>query len=733
MFVVLKYLKNFKDPDYKETAFWEGQVRTNGQGQAQLRFNLPDNLTTWQAEVLGVTKDTKLGVAYKDFTVKKDLMVVPLKPRFIVPGDEFSIGAKIFNQSQNEQELEVRIESQSLGIVGEAKRGVDLNPGETKTVYFIAKAPNELSSGEHKFVLSAKNKNLEDTVIQYIPITPNSTYETTATASYATGNITREYIFLPGNVLKDRGELSIQSSATLAVFMSGALDYMLQYPYGCAEQISSKLNSIAVVQQGLNLPNMQDKFQLKKISYQGKEFTVQEVAEIGLAQLSNTQNSDGGFPFWRGGDSDFYVTLHVLEALQNLSKAGFNVNQSMRTKAASYVYSQTNSNGYVYENKDSLVLAAYVLSHEKNFEQGKSLQSRVLAFARDEKYIQEQISTSSLLYLALTIAEGKYDAGLENKLSSIIDSRLMIDARGAFLEPNRNRLWYYFETPVKDTALYLELLSLQKRDNAILDKAVSWLLNSKDKDGAWGTTANTMEVIKAFTRFIEWKRETESNYELQIFSNGIQKGEFAFNADTIIQRYKTIIPIKDLAFSKNNIVELSKENKNAFPNTLYYDMALRYYLPADQIGPRDEGFSITRGFYTLEDEKGKNALKEARVGQVLRAHIQVTVPTSKNHMIIEDFIPAGMEIVNLDLATEQKSLRLQKTEISGRELYPDFEEIHNDRAFLYKRQVYPGVYEFDYFVRVLVPGKFIHLPAMVSEMYYPENFGRTQGSTFEVK
>jgi hypothetical protein len=162
-------------------------------------------------------------------------------------------------------------------------------------------------------------------------------------------------------------------------------------------------------------------------------------------------------------------------------------------------------------------------------------------------------------------------------------------------------------------------------------------------------------------------------------------------------------------------------------------MALKYYLPADRIPPKDEGFSITREFYRLEDKENKTPVREAGIGEVLRGHIQITVPQESNYVIVEDYIPAGMEIVNLDLATEEKSLRLQERELKGREFYPDFKELRDDRVFLYKKRLRPGVYEFDYFVRVLIKGKFVHLPARVSEMYFPENFGRTDGRYFEVE
>jgi len=186
-----------------------------------------------------------------------------------------------------------------------------------------------------------------------------------------------------------------------------------------------------------------------------------------------------------------------------------------------------------------------------------------------------------------------------------------------------------------------------------------------------------------------------------------------------------------------------KENLNNLPNNLYYDMSLKYFLPVEQISPRDEGFSIEREYYRVEDEDNENPLKEAKVGDVLRAHLKITVPAARNFAIVEDFIPAGFEIVNLELETEQKSLLLREKDkpkydyyywrYYNRTLRPDFKELHDDRAFLFKERLSPGVYEFDYYVRALTKGKFTHLPAVVSEMYFPENFGRTPGGYFEIK
>ncbi|MCH7605298.1 Ig-like domain-containing protein, partial [Patescibacteria group bacterium] len=260
--------------EFREVAFWRAVTRTDQQGKAQITFTLPDNLTRWQAESIGITKDTRLGVDYSEFTTRKDLMLIPLRPRFVVPGDVFLIGAKIFNQTSERQNLEVTFKSQTLVLQEEsAVKKIGLADDQTQTVYFKVQASQHIEEGVHNFVLSVHNDAYEDTVLQDIPITPNTTYETTATANFTSDEVTREYIFLPGNIVKEKGGLSVQSSATLAVFLSDALNYLIQYPYGCSEQISSRLNAIAIVKHGLNLPNVGDKFQLEKILYQGKEYT----------------------------------------------------------------------------------------------------------------------------------------------------------------------------------------------------------------------------------------------------------------------------------------------------------------------------------------------------------------------------------------------------------------------------------------------------------------------------
>ena len=226
-------------------------------------------------------------------------------------------------------------------------------------------------------------------------------------------------------------------------------------------------------------------------------------------------------------------------------------------------------------------------------------------------------------------------------------------------------------------------------------------------------------------------------------------------------------------------VSFEKENRNSLANAFYYDLGLKYYLPAEQIPPRDEGITIERNLYSLLDTKEENPVIEAKVGEVLKGKITVITGKPRHLFAIEDFIPAGFELINFSLATEDQSL-LQSKEVGledqaevlatqstksvgffdyllhpvkslaavgvasktvdlyddrtvfKNELYPDFKELHDDRLFLFKQELTAGQYTYEYYLRATTPGTFRYLPAVASELYFPENFGRTGGSLFHV-
>jgi len=379
----------------------------------------------------------------------------------------------------------------------------------------------------------------------------------------------------------------------------------------------------------------------------------------------------------------------------------------------------------------------------------------------------------TLAYLSILTAEN-YSRGDRDLVYTTLKNRIDIDGRGAYLTNARTANREYYETPIKNTALLLKAFAAHDDENPAMANVLRWLLASRDKSGAWGSTQNTFVVVDAMIDYLKWQHETESNFTLKGILDGVEIFGYEFSPKNIFETFTHFIATDDMPKSKLIPLELVRENKNNLKSNLYYDMTLKYFLPVESLPPRDEGITITRNLFALTDTKEKESLTKATVGEVVKGKIVITIPDQYTHVAIEDFIPAGFEIVNFNLATEDKSLqdnydnnydfkgyipsaepknwlarigsvfgdsqsaRVYQPASGGsygndtRKLSPTHTESHDDRVFLFVESLSKGVYEYEYYLRALVPGEFQYLPARAEELYFPEVFGRTEGGTFEI-
>ncbi len=774
---------------FRDTAFWEGTVVTDKEGHATIHFTLPDNLTEWQVESVGITKDTKVGAGYTDFTSRKTLMAVPLKPRFVIPGDTLSIGGTVFNESDERQSITVSVTSPSLSFTGNVSQSITLDPHASLSVSFPALAPESKADGVHTFTLSAKNAEYEDVVDGSFPIERNETYESTVTAGRVTDASWKERLYLPKNVVPDRGGLTISLSATMASLMNDAITNMIIYPYECSEQVGGKLRTIALVKEndalfGTTTPILSERY------YQGgKSYTVDEIVALGLAKLYQSEGADGGVSFYAYTPEDFWLTRSTLETYLELRAAGYDVDQSKIDAAARFVYNSVTypRQGYA-PSPDDTIASAYVLSLMKDKSLSNSLASKVAGYADDKDLVANRLSTPALAYLAILATKQHMGYFATNRVFAEFENRSSIDARGTIVKNGNSSGYSYFSDEVANTALALKAFSESERESPLLEGYLRSIKKTRVKDGGWASTYSSITVIDAVTKYLSWKKEGSAHEAITASVGGSEVLAPIFDKNNVTETFATTVPMTALAKGRSESILLAKKDLGTQNDAYYYDMSLKYYLPANMIPARDEGFTVERGLYRLDDTKFEHPVTSAMQGEVLHGHVILKTGVTRSHVGIEDFIPAGVEIVNQNFATEDQTLgrtddqrnadgtlgmavpmqNTKKTSWASRELasifsfgnggagpvtdvkgevsdeayagresyiqqlYPTMIENHDDRIFAYVGQLGPGEYVFDYYVRALVPGTYQHLPMIVSELYTPENFGRTQGELFTV-
>ncbi|MFA5080554.1 MAG: MG2 domain-containing protein [Candidatus Paceibacterota bacterium] len=717
--------------NFNNVAYWKGNILTGTNGFSDVVFQLPDTLAYWQAEAIGVTAGSKIGISYLNFNTEKEVTIMPFKPKFIISGDSFYVGVKIFNQSYYKKSLKVSFNSDSLIFSGKEKEVVlNIEKGDSQSVYFSVSAPKNFLGEFHNFSISVIGDKVDDVINQQIMVRPNTTYKLATNSNYSTENKINDVIYVPNDASCETGDFSLRGGTNLSVFLSDSLNYLIKYPYSGSEQLASSLKGMSIVKRNLDISDPYNKFNLSKISYEGKEYAFDDLIDNGLIKIYKNQNNDGGFSFFGEADSNYYTSLKVLDMLIEMEKIGkIKADNNRLTKAINYIYPIFDS-----ENKDNdrIIAAAFSLVFSDKYKDDKKIKNAIEDIIKNNESLSK-ISNQSLAQLSIIINRGGYSWGADGKLNKLLDDRTDADARGVFIKPNENNFGDNYENSIIDTALYLRSIAVGKRDTKNNEKIINWIINSRFKDGSWGSTQNTVNAIESLVEFLNWKKEANAEYSLIVNVNGNGFDKYSFNPLKIFDQIYKTVNITELQTGKINTVEFDKtSHRSLFKDAFYYNIYLKCYS-SSSAEPEDEGFTIDRSFYSLNDSKGEKEILTAQTGDVLRSHLKIIVPEERKFVFIEDFIPAGFEILDMDLITDQKSLRSIEKEVKNDYLYPDYKEVKDDRAMVYKDYLAPGVYEFDYYVRATTRGNFLQLPSLIYERNNPEVFGQTSSSYFEVK
>ncbi len=729
---------------FKDTAFWQANVETDVNGEASVNFQLPDNLTTWQVFVIGITDDTLVGSGKKEFLVNKDVLVRPVLPRFLITGDKLMMGAIVHNYSNDNLDLRVSIEASQLKVEGDTTRTIRLGKGEQQKVEW----PVEVLSAEEATItlkaLSSQNENIGDILEQKLPIKPYSFPEVVATSlTISDGDTHVENVWLPLGIDPNYGELTLSMAPTLANSISEGFQYLIRFPYGCSEQTASAL-----------LPNVLVKQFMKIQVFQNMgvdEKTIDKNVETGLQNLYKYQQLSGGWGVWETSQPSAYLTAYVLNTLHETEKAGYKIDEKVLNNGLAFLSQQLNnatntpdSNNIVittlgYNNYSPLGPneKAYVLNVLSEMGKGD------LGLTNNLYDTRSRLNLTGKIYLAFTYDNLKKTAGnsSENGVQAKLDTlmkEILIFAKETprglqFAEDEKD--YRLFDTDNRTTALAFQLLQRVEPDHIFIPKILRYLLMSK-VEGRYVSTQETAVVLRSLIEYLVSSHELEPSFEGTIQVNGATKIQKSYTNKNLQDQDKVTISLQELLpDNQNNEITVQRNGEGK----LYFDVQLKYYLPTEKIQARDEGLQVYQQYFRPEDVKMEHPVTDVRLGENLRSHITLVVPQDSHYVMLEDYLPAGLEGIDFSLKTSQQDLQNMETQGKGPAVYSDqnwyfhHNEIRDDRVMYFADSLPKGVYEIDYFVRATAPGVFHDLPVLGQETYFPEVFGRSEGRILTVQ
>lgn len=683
---------------FLDTACWNPSIVTDANGEARVSFSLPDNLTTWRTTVRGITTGTMCGQALNTVISQQPMLVRLEMPRFLVQHDQTVLSAIVHNYTGKDQSVKVTLKARGLWIDDDVERSVFVRDGGSERVDWDVSAPRP---GTFAVEARAVGESAGDAVQLDLPVKPYGEQTVTATNAVVTNpGETNVTVYVRRDSIPEATRLKIRLAPSLAASMLGSLDYLAQYPYGCTEQtVSSFLPDVILFRSMKSLGVGNAKLQAK----------LPDMVQKGLSRLYRFELSEGGWSWCEYGKADPWMTAYVCYALIQAKQAGFAVNKEVMDRGLTVLENSVSAGKLDLYSK---AFGCYVLE----------LGGRDSTPIMESLVERQKLDSEALAVLALGYQKAGKLARADTMLTRLF-AQSISDGYGIHWKGGHG----WDGGDVEPSALALQaVLKINPKDSRVFD-IVRWLMKTR-RDDYWYSTRGTAMSLYAMSDFLKITKELSPNYTAAVLVNGRQVSVKGFDKGTIFgPQFEVTIPGKDLHKGRNEI-RLVKDG----PGNLYYSTNLTQYVEKKTMPPSmsGAGLTVTRAYYKpspayFESSRERDLgspVDLCSVGDVILVRLTVQSSATFTHMMLEDNIPAGCEIVD-------------RGDVSYDEWYHWWvgQDIRDDRISFYLDEVSVGKHTVEYQMRAGFTGTYAAMPAQVFSMYDPAVRATTGETGFRIR
>ncbi len=772
---------------FADTAFWQATITTDKNGEAEVEFPMPENLTTWKIKTWGVGHGTKVGSGETEVITSKDFIIRMQAPRFFVEKDEVVLSANIHNYLNKKQNVEVVLE-----LVGENLKGLDnlkrkvtvQSKGEIRVDWRVkavregevmvrmkAVAEDDSDAMEMKFPVYVHGMDKMDSYCAVIPSAQRPTPDAQNEVNFD--------LVVPNELRPDQSKIQVNFSPSLAMSMIDALPYLVEYPYGCTEQTLNRFLPVvmtnrllrdmkidlAQVMKHQNNLNAQEignpkerKEQWKKHLLQ-KDNPVYDNAEVlkmtkaGVERLTSLQNSEGGWG-WFGGDRSYpHTTAVVVRGLHVAKNNGAAVIPRVLDGGMKWLKNYQDQQLKLREMYETVKIKKYpkgkIPKHKRYLDNLDALIFSILA--ADKKYnkkVAEFLYTDRgelSVYGKSLAGLGFYDGGDMEKVKMIernIRQFVTYDAENqtAYIEDtNRYWWWYWYGDKMEGNAMFLKLLCKTTPNDKVTSGLVKYLLNNRKHATYWNSTRDTAICIEAFADYIRATGEAEPDMTVEVLLNGKVVKSVKINAENLFTVDNTFkLAGREIESGKHKLTV-----RRSGKGPLYTNAYLSYFTLEDDIKKAGLEVKVERRYYKLT-EKVKADIGAGSRGQVVqqnRLKYDRTMLKNLDEVVSGDLVEVELIIESKNdyeyiLIEDMKAAGFEPMEInSGYNGNPlgAYVEFRDEKVCFFARRLNRGKHSVTYRLRSEIPGKFSALPARISAMYAPELRGNSDEIKLKIK
>ncbi len=675
-----KHLNPFKRKVKTPPVFWSGVIDADTT-EKTATFKLPDYFNGTLRIIALAVSDDSIGVRQEESLRKGDFIISPNVPTFVSPDDEFYISATIANNVKNSgknAQINLSIKPSShIFVLEKPELPLTIAENKEKTVKYKLKANDKPGSAAVEFSVSHdKFKAAAESTLSVRPVSANVT---TMQSGYFRK---KENVEITRELYPEFAEMNVSVSALPLSLITGLNKYLDNYPYGCTEQLVSKMLPVIIIHDYPDFNFDKDKFteKYKKI----------------INTLRSRQGYDGGFSLWSGRRSSHeFASVYVMHFLTEAKERNLRVPTVMFDKGINYLKTIANRRPNTLREARTKAYVIYILTRNGIITTNYLLN---LIDKLDNSFKGGWEDDTTALYIASTFKLLKDDASAKHILDSF---SLPLDYKYT-----NNPYWYSYYSSLVLYGQYLYLISehFPEKIKDIDDRFFFTIINHVN-DRSY-STLSTAYIVQGLLSYAEALQSDQQN-------------EFSVKVtDVANQKYQADLSGNFL--KQGNIKQLLKsvEFLSLSGSAGYYQVAASGYdknLPDKAI---QNGLTVTKEY----KDKNGNRVSSVKLGDELEVVIKIRAIGYKKYddIVIVDLLPGGFD------------LELDKVGKPGDSLKPDYVDKREDRVIVFT-DISSSEKTFSYSIKAVNQGEFTAPPVYAEAMYDLKVNARDSGGKIKIE
>ncbi|MFM9965402.1 MAG: MG2 domain-containing protein [Planctomycetaceae bacterium] len=522
--------------DFTETLFWQPLLITDANGEATIRFDLSDSVTTFRVLADAHTGDGRIGSGGGEVLSRLPFQIEPKLPLEVTTGDRIDLPVAVINRTSEQQQVQLGLSADgTLQVVGDKSRSVTVAANDQRREHISLNVTHGSAESDAFIEVRAVGQGgrlagdareprapHSDAVRRKLHVAPAG-YPIRDSLAGVINGVERLRLKIPSEAVP--GSLAVTLRAypsPLADLLSG-VESILHEPHGCFEQTTSTNYPNTMALQYLQ----QNQLANPNVTRKAKDFL-----DRGYQKLTSFECKQRGYEWFGSDPGHEALTAFGLMQYHDMAEV-MPVDAEMVERTRTWLLNRRNGQGGFHRNPRHLhvwsvqqdIVDAYVLwalteadAAERNSKsQNSNPKSPSSDLQTELDHLTAVANGSRDSYLIALSAAALLNAGRTADGERLLQTLTELQAAdgsltGSTTVTQSGGLSLKMETTALATIAWLK----SPRFHGATDRAAKWIVTHREGHGGFGSTQATVLALKALVGYAKTSNVARRGGSLQV-------------------------------------------------------------------------------------------------------------------------------------------------------------------------------------------------------------------------